>query len=45
MKMKIDMAVSARHIHLSKEDFEILFPNEELEVDNEESEFTKITEE
>lgn len=30
--MKINIAVSARHIHLSKEDFEILFPNEELNV-------------
>ena len=30
MKIKID--VSVRHIHLSKEDFDILFPNEELNI-------------
>lgn len=28
--MKVDIAISARHIHLSKEDFDILFPGEEL---------------
>ena len=30
MKMKVKIGVSARHIHLSEEDFNILFPNEEL---------------
>ena len=30
--MKIDIGISARHIHLGKEDFELLFPGEELEV-------------
>lgn len=30
--MKVKIGVSARHIHLSKKDFEILFPNETLEV-------------
>ncbi|MBR2713132.1 MAG: hypothetical protein IKE73_05445 [Bacilli bacterium] len=28
--MKVKIGVSARHIHLSEEDFNILFPNEEL---------------
>ena len=30
--MKVNIGVSARHIHLSKDDFEILFPGEEIEV-------------
>ena len=39
MKMKVSIGVSARHIHLSKDDFEILFPNEELNVKNELSQY------
>ena len=35
MKVNINISVSVRHIHLSKEDFEILFPNEELSVERE----------
>ena len=30
--MKVNIGVSARHIHLSEEDFKILFPNETLNV-------------
>ena len=37
--MKINIGVSARHIHLSKEDFELLFPNEELNVYKELSQY------
>ena len=37
--MKINIGVSARHIHLSKEDFEILFPNEQLNVYKELSQY------
>ena len=37
--MKVSIGVSARHIHLSKDDFEILFPNEELNVKNELSQY------
>lgn len=32
MKMKVKIGISARHIHLSEKDFNILFPNEELKV-------------
>ena len=37
--MKVKIGISARHIHLSKEDFEILFPNEELNVYKEISQY------
>ena len=37
--MKVNIAISARHLHLGKEDFEILFPNEELEKVKELSQF------
>lgn len=37
--MKVKIGVSARHIHLSKEDFEILFPNESLNVYKEISQY------
>ena len=37
--MKVDIAISARHIHLSKDDFEILFPGEELEIYKELSQY------
>lgn len=37
--MKVSIGVSARHVHLSKEDFEILFPNQELEVYREMSQY------
>ena len=37
--MKVKIGISARHIHLSKEDFEILFPNEELGVYRELSQY------
>ena len=30
--MKLDIAVSVRHVHLSEEDFNILFPGEKLNV-------------
>ena len=30
--MKVKIGISARHIHLSKDDFELLFPNEELGI-------------
>ena len=37
--MKVDIGVSARHIHLSEEDFNILFPNDKLEVYKELSQY------
>ena len=37
--MKVKIGISARHIHLSKEDFDILFPNETLEVYKEISQY------
>ena len=37
--MKVNIGVSARHIHLSKEDFEILFPGETLNVYKEISQY------
>lgn len=37
--MKVNIGVSARHIHLSKEDFETLFPNESLNVYKEISQY------
>ena len=39
MKLKVNIGVSARHIHLSKEDFEILFPGEKLNVYKELSQY------
>ena len=39
MKMKVDIGVSARHVHLSEEDFNILFPNEELNIYKELSQY------
>ena len=39
IEMKVKIGISARHIHLSKEDFEILFPNEELNVYKEISQY------
>ena len=33
--MKIKIGISARHVHLSKEDFDILFQNEELKIKRE----------
>ena len=37
--MRVKIGVSARHIHLSKEDFELLFPNESLNVYKEISQY------
>ena len=37
--MKVKIGISARHIHLSEEDFNILFPNEELNVYKEISQY------
>ena len=37
--MKVNIGISARHIHLSKDDFEYLFPNEELNIYKELSQF------
>lgn len=37
--MKVNIGVSARHLHLSEEDFKILFPNEELNVYKELSQY------
>ena len=37
--MKINIGISARHIHLSKDDFEYLFPNKELNIYKELSQF------
>lgn len=37
--MKIDIAVSARHVHLSEEDYKILFLDEELNCDKELSQY------
>lgn len=37
--MKVNIGVSARHIHLSEDDFNILFPNEELNIYKELSQY------
>ena len=37
--MKVKIGVSARHLHLGKDDFNILFPNEELNVYKEISQY------
>ena len=37
--MKVDIGVSARHLHLSEEDFNILFPGEKQEVYKELSQY------
>ena len=37
--MKVNIGVSARHVHLSEEDFNILFPNESLNVYKELSQY------
>ena len=37
--MKVNIGVSARHVHLSEEDFNILFPNNKLEVYKELSQY------
>ncbi len=37
--MEVNIGISARHIHLSKEDFKILFPGEELGVYKEISQY------
>ena len=33
--MKINIGISARHVHISEKDFKVLFPNEELNVERE----------